>query len=93
MKRSREFLKSASDVLKSFLTGGPIYCSEEVRLERRKICGECEHRDPSTDMCNKCGCALRFKTTFATTHCPLDKWGMDGQTLDDLIQERLEDKL
>jgi hypothetical protein len=53
----------------------------EQQEERLKICESCEFKTPSVGLevksciCGKCGCPLFKKTAWATSKCPIDKWG------------------
>jgi hypothetical protein len=59
---------------------------DAVESERRfAICTGCEHRDPTQNKCNECGCFLDLKCASASnwnpkrmrneiTHCPFGKW-------------------
>ena len=42
------------------------------RNRRLKICHSCEHF--SAPKCTLCGCFMNFKTTLASSQCPVSKW-------------------
>lgn len=44
---------------------------KQLRLD---ICSRCEHIDIETYTCNLCGCAMRVKTGFRDSVCPIEKW-------------------
>lgn len=51
--------------------------AKEVSETRMNICRSCEHFRPRTTQCKKCGCFMRFKTTFMKSSCPINKWGKE----------------
>jgi hypothetical protein len=55
-----------------------FFVSADVRKERLKICGDCEHIQPlpliSQRKCGVCDCVVEFKTALKNTACPKDKW-------------------
>jgi len=44
--------------------------------ERLKICGECEHFNPQSTKCRKCGCFMNYKAMLPYVDCPIGKWGI-----------------
>ena len=49
--------------------------SNETKSARLEICKTCEFFNPALAQCQKCGCFLNIKTSWASEKCPLDKWG------------------
>ena len=90
MKNIKSFFRAQKSVL------GEGSVSLAVYQERKKICGECPHReyvDGYTDelgFCKKCGCGanpkaqLTVKLKVPKTSCPLDKWDESEGTGDTL---------
>lgn len=48
--------------------------SQQVRIERLKICNSCEHNIHSLNTCKLCKCYIPAKTMFSLTTCPDNKW-------------------
>jgi hypothetical protein len=48
--------------------------NSEERNRRLKICHSCEHF--SAPRCTLCGCFMNFKTTLASSQCPVGKWSL-----------------
>lgn len=69
--------KSLSDALKTWTKAGFPATSEDVLLERKKICEACEFFKPSrfwlSASCRKCGCK-GIKLYMETSTCPDGKW-------------------
>lgn len=51
-----------------------VLASEEEQERRAKICGGCADYVPTTEICKKCGCGLKYKTLDKAAKCPADKW-------------------
>lgn len=61
----------------NYISSGLNNVSEETKNSRLEICKSCEFFNPSLVQCQKCGCFLNIKTSWATEKCPLDKWGTE----------------
>jgi len=48
--------------------------AQQRKKEGLDICSKCEHLIESTYTCILCGCAMRVKTGFKASTCPIDKW-------------------
>jgi len=48
--------------------------SSAERSRRLKICHSCEQF--SAPRCTLCGCFMNFKSTLASSECPIDKWSI-----------------
>lgn len=48
--------------------------SNEVAVERARICASCEFLFRPTKTCKKCGCFVKAKVMLPAQHCPLHKW-------------------
>ena len=50
--------------------------SEKDYKERTDICEPCEYCDKSNKVwsCNKCGCYIQIKASWASQDCPIGKW-------------------
>ena len=79
--KALNFLRSATAVVQSLARGEQLFCTNEIRDERQKICQGCEMRNPMQNTCLSCGCNLAMKIPFAAMECPLQKWGMDQETI------------
>jgi hypothetical protein len=49
-----------------------VNVSSEIQEQRLKICSSCPEHNNGT--CNKCGCLLSVKTSWASEKCPIDLW-------------------
>jgi hypothetical protein len=63
------------------IVSGFTQATPQQQQERLKICDACEFKTPQGNVpveqciCGKCGCPLFKKTAWATSKCPIDKWG------------------
>jgi len=89
-EKAKNFLRSATAVIQSIMRGDQLFCSNELRDERKSICEGCEMRDPMQNMCLSCGCQLQYKIPFAASECPLQKWGMDSATIEAEVIKRVQ---
>jgi hypothetical protein len=46
----------------------------ETQSARLALCVVCEHIDPDSGSCRKCGCPVQAKTSWAMEKCPVGKW-------------------
>lgn len=88
-EKTKNFLKSATSIIQSMMRGNDLFSSTEVREEREEICNECEMKDQMRGMCLSCGCVLKYKIPFASSECPLSKWGMDTDTIEAEVLRRV----
>lgn len=57
-----------------------IFCSNEKRNNRLKICNECEHKTNkwlmifNEESCSICKCSIPKKSRLTKAKCPLNKW-------------------
>lgn len=54
-----------------------INVATNIKQERLDICKNCEFynsTNPDNPTCNKCGCFLKIKTSWASEKCPIGKW-------------------
>jgi hypothetical protein len=65
--------KSAKGVVSDIASGNKILVTDEIKEERLKICLTCDKNDAGR--CRACGCYLEMKTKFASSYCPIMKWG------------------
>jgi len=65
--------------------------SQEVKIQRLKICQQCEFFTSKYNSCNVCGCYMPAKALFAAFKCPKDKWSTaePGQDLINKIEEMI----
>jgi len=47
---------------------------DPIQKNRLQICQECPFFNPENLKCNKCGCFLMSKTSWASESCPEGKW-------------------
>jgi hypothetical protein len=47
---------------------------KDERARRMAICNDCVFFDPFLQMCHKCGCFMKFKTTLDNASCPIGHW-------------------
>ena len=45
---------------------------EAEKARRLEICHSCEHFN--APRCTLCGCYMKFKSTLASSECPVGKW-------------------
>ena len=51
------------------------YASTPVINNRRKICNDCDMKiQADVERCSVCFCAIRKKTLYRSSECPLKKW-------------------
>jgi hypothetical protein len=53
-----------------------------IKEERLKICKQCPFYRKNFDQCKKCGCIMTQKTKLADAFCPVHKWGVYSQNID-----------
>lgn len=51
----------------------------EMSEKRLAICKECEHLNQKLVQCKKCGCFMLAKAKFASSYCPIGKWGPEEE--------------
>lgn len=56
------------------ISNGMIKVSDPIKEERMAICRACPLFNSSNKTCNKCGCFLEVKTSWASEKCPEGKW-------------------
>ena len=49
-----------------------ILTEPKIAINRRSICGNCEHNKNS--VCVKCNCIIPVKTSLKSATCPIGKW-------------------
>ena len=64
------FSKSALKHAKNLFENVP----DPIQKERLQICSDCEFFNAEKITCNKCGCLLMVKTSWASESCPEGKW-------------------
>jgi hypothetical protein len=77
------FIKAA----KQHISSGRKRVEQSIIDRRMSICRGCEFFEARDDggTCNKCGCGLSSKQkvisklAWASSECPIGKWGKDGQ--------------
>ena len=89
-EKAKNFLRSATAVIQSIMRGEQLFCTTEIREQRQEMCNGCEMRDPMQNMCLSCGCQLQYKIPFAASECPLQKWGMDSETIENEVLKRVQ---
>lgn len=50
-----------------------------VSEKRLAICKDCDQFVERTSRCNKCGCAMKYKSLILSSKCPLNKWGKEEE--------------
>jgi len=58
---------------KQILAGNPKRSEDEIK-RIMAICKSCEFYVSDTRRCLKCGCYMRKKIPWETTHCMIGKW-------------------
>ena len=89
-EKTKNFLRSATAVIQSMVRGEHLFCTEEIREERKSICDSCERRDAMKNTCLECGCQLSMKIPFAASECPIQKWEMDSKTIEAEVLKRVQ---
>ena len=89
-EKTKNFLRSTTDVIQSLLRGEQLFCTEEIREERKEICNSCDRKDTNNNTCLECGCQISMKIPFAVSECPLQKWGMDSETFESEVLKRVQ---
>jgi hypothetical protein len=56
------------------IAGGQQMLTGEEKAQRMSICRECEFSHVSSGRCKKCGCFLKWKTSWRSQKCPIGKW-------------------
>jgi hypothetical protein len=69
-QKAATFAKAAA----RHLTNGLPTVTDEVKAQRLALCVVCEHYNAARGTCNKCGCILKTKTSWALEKCPIGKW-------------------
>ena len=79
----KQQLPSKQKMAKSFLKAGTKHVKSGLKkrsnIEQKKImdicieCGEYMLKN-NTPRCKKCGCYIGIKQSWATAHCPVNKW-------------------
>lgn len=49
--------------------------SQTVKGERLALCLACEQYEQEKSSCKVCSCLVKSKVQWATSRCPLEKWG------------------
>lgn len=67
---------TAENVQKRLMQFPHLLASAEVAGARRIVCDVCKYKyvKMGFDSCNKCECFLEFKTRYANSKCPENKW-------------------
>ena len=61
------------------VSNGLRQVSPEIKESRLEICKGCEFfKSGENPSCNKCGCFLNIKTSWASEACPAGKWGTEA---------------
>ena len=70
----KEFISTATEVIKTAVVTPkkPKRASKELREERRRRCGECQHLKGRR--CGICKCFLDVKIQFQAVKCPKGVW-------------------
>lgn len=66
--------KEAANIAANAIKTGQPFVDENTMKQRRSICTDCEFFLKEELRCGICGCYLQFKTKFAASKCPKDKW-------------------
>ena len=72
IKTGKFDMRNLSDRLKNVLIH-----DEGIVNRRLDMCKGCEFLFKPTNTCKKCGCFMDVKTKFATSSCPIGKWGKE----------------
>lgn len=75
-------LRTAWLAFRAFVASGGVLLDDKAVADRRAICRTCEHRGTvfgRMDICNRCGCFLRFKMQLPHEHCPGGLWPGDPE--------------
>lgn len=89
IEQGKNLAKTAKDVAKGAIKGGPVVVPFEVMKKRMDTCRKCDYfyepeqskpQEPGTPKfpearCTACGCFLIGKTNLAASECPKGKWG------------------
>lgn len=83
IEQGKNLAKTAKDVAKGALKGGPVVVPLDIMKKRMNICRKCDYfyePEHSTSQfpesrCTACGCFLIGKANLAASECPKGKWG------------------
>jgi len=64
------FQKMAKDAV----IGNDLFVSEFESQRRYDMCQVCEHFEPKSQRCQKCGCFMSAKVKLKSADCPVKKW-------------------
>lgn len=70
---AKNFATSLGEEAKAKIKG-TAKLSEDESSRRFSICEECEFFHSPSRRCKKCGCFLKWKTTWRSQKCPIGKW-------------------
>ena len=75
-RQVRNARKATAKAFKHALKTGELRADPLVVSTRRSICATCpfKQRKLLGEVCTKCGCNIKRKTTTPTEECPLGKW-------------------
>lgn len=67
--------------------------TQQVKIERLKICSSCEHYSRNISTCKLCKCYVPAKTMFSSARCPDNRWldiGADDSLINQIEESILE---
>jgi hypothetical protein len=63
------------DIAVKIATGElPAVASQDLKVERLKLCDACQHFSKVLRKCKLCGCWMELKAKLLEARCPIDKW-------------------
>ena len=67
-----------------------MFTDMPTRLERAKLCQQCDKYRRSIKQCTECGCIVNFKIMLAEASCPIGKWhkAKAGDILEDITNKQ-----
>lgn len=66
------FALAVGRAIRYAIKNNKIMVDEKVRIQRLKICNDCNEKNEQT--CNVCGCNLPLKTVLESESCPKALW-------------------
>lgn len=67
-------LRSRLELVKDTTMNTANIVPDSIKQERLSICDSCPYLFRPTMQCQRCGCFLKIKTSFAFFKCPEGKW-------------------
>ena len=74
LTQAQNLQELTSKILSDVVDGDDLFATDFEQQRRMDMCQVCEFYDKSKHRCTKCGCYMKYKVTFKSSECPIDKW-------------------